>query len=77
MQYPSPTVTGRPQVPSHSTSGTFGANEPEKGQKIDKCIGKRVWTRWPDDNHFYEAVITDFKEVEFLFCDDKQGGYTK
>ncbi|CAO2837207.1 unnamed protein product [Amaranthus hypochondriacus] len=62
MQYPSPTVTGRPQVPTHSTSGTFGANEHDKGQKIDKCIGKRVWTRWPDDNHFYEAVITDFKE---------------
>ncbi|MBA0594388.1 hypothetical protein Gorai_011295, partial [Gossypium raimondii] len=22
------------------------------------------WTRWPEDNHFYEAVITDYNSVE-------------
>ncbi|XP_057539062.1 protein EMSY-LIKE 3-like isoform X2 [Amaranthus tricolor] len=62
MPYPSPAVAGRPQVNSHSASGTFGANEPDKAQKIDQLIGKRVWTRWPYDNSFYEALITDYKE---------------
>ncbi|XP_056165841.1 protein EMSY-LIKE 3-like isoform X2 [Syzygium oleosum] len=30
----------------------------------DSLIGKKVWTRWPDDNNFYEAVITDYNSVE-------------
>ena len=62
-----PAVPGRPQGKSHSTSGTFGPNEPDKAQKIDQHIGKRVWIRWPDDNSFYEALITDYKEVDLLF----------
>lgn len=31
---------------------------------MDPLIGKKVRTRWPDDNNFYEAVITDYNPVE-------------
>ncbi|KAJ6743052.1 PROTEIN EMSY-LIKE 2 [Salix viminalis] len=30
----------------------------------DKEIGKEVWTRWPEDNNFYKAVITRYNPVE-------------
>ncbi|KAF9680703.1 hypothetical protein SADUNF_Sadunf06G0149100 [Salix dunnii] len=30
----------------------------------DKEIGKEVWTRWPQDNNFYKAVITRYNPVE-------------
>ncbi|CAN8236593.1 unnamed protein product [Cochlearia groenlandica] len=26
----------------------------------DTWVGKKVWTKWPEDNHFYEALITDY-----------------
>ncbi|XP_074579546.1 protein EMSY-LIKE 3-like [Curcuma longa] len=29
-------------------------------------VGQKVMTRWPDDNNFYEAVITDYKPHEGL-----------
>ncbi|KAL2942010.1 Protein EMSY-LIKE 3 [Bienertia sinuspersici] len=58
VPYPSPAVQGRPQATGRSTSTTFVANDPDNPMKI----GKRVWTRWPEDNNFYEAVITDFKD---------------
>lgn len=61
MPYPSPAPAGRPQVSNRSTSGNFTGNEPVDSENFKK-IGKRVWTRWPEDNNFYEALITDFKE---------------
>ncbi|XP_048135858.1 protein EMSY-LIKE 3-like isoform X2 [Rhodamnia argentea] len=48
---------GRPQGAIRGLSGAFAA-------KSDSLIGKKVWTRWPDDNNFYEAVITDYNSVE-------------
>ena len=30
----------------------------------DPLIGRRVMTRWPDDNNFYEAIITDYSAVD-------------
>ncbi|KAJ6746145.1 PROTEIN EMSY-LIKE 4 [Salix koriyanagi] len=27
-------------------------------------LGKEVWTRWPEDNNFYKAVITRYNPVE-------------
>lgn len=62
MQYPSTPLPGRPQVTSRSTSGAFTANDTAEASNFDPLIGKKVWTRWPEDNNFYEAVITDFKE---------------
>ncbi|XP_021728876.1 protein EMSY-LIKE 3-like isoform X1 [Chenopodium quinoa] len=61
LPYPSPAPPGRPQVANRSTSGNFAANDPSDTENYGK-IGKRVWTRWPEDNNFYEAIITDFKE---------------
>ncbi|KAF3640810.1 Protein EMSY-LIKE 3 [Capsicum annuum] len=30
----------------------------------DPLIGRRVMTRWPDDNNFYEAIITDYSAID-------------
>ncbi|KAF5193807.1 Emsy-like [Thalictrum thalictroides] len=59
IQYPSTVSNGRGQV----YSGPLLANEP--AQTIvydDSLIGRKVRIRWPDDNCFYEAVVTEFKE---------------
>ncbi|KAL0843018.1 hypothetical protein Bca101_016263 [Brassica carinata] len=50
-------IAGRPQA---------GAFTNERGESYDPLIGKKVWTKWPEDNHFYEAVITDYNPVEGL-----------
>ncbi|XP_011025237.1 PREDICTED: uncharacterized protein LOC105126157 isoform X4 [Populus euphratica] len=55
MQQCSTGLSGRAQVANHGSLGAFAAND---------LIGKKVWTRWPEDNHFYEAVITDYNAVE-------------
>ncbi|KAF5735743.1 protein EMSY-LIKE 3 isoform X3 [Tripterygium wilfordii] len=59
-------VTGRTQVLNRSSSGAFVRGEPPETANYDPLIGKKVWTRWPEDNHFYEAVITDYNPVEGL-----------
>ncbi|GMH00085.1 hypothetical protein Nepgr_001924 [Nepenthes gracilis] len=58
--YPSSGLSGRAQVAIHSTSGAFAANERAGTTNLDPLIGRKVWTRWPEDNNFYEAVITDY-----------------
>lgn len=58
MQYASSGPTGRGQV------GNRGVNEPAEAATFDPLIGRKVRTRWPDDNNFYEAVITDYNPVE-------------
>lgn len=62
-QYPSVSITGRPQGPNRGSSGAFVASEPAEVGTYD-LVGRKVWTRWPEDNHFYEAVITDYNHVE-------------
>ncbi|KAL5765083.1 hypothetical protein ACOSP7_017379 [Xanthoceras sorbifolium] len=57
-------LTGRAQVPNRGSSGAFGANETAEAATYDPLIGRKVWTRWPEDNHFYEAVITDYNPAE-------------
>ncbi|GMY16137.1 protein EMSY-LIKE 3 [Fagus crenata] len=66
MQFPSTGLTGRAQVSNRGSSGALATNEPSAGATYDPLIGRKVWTRWPDDNHFYEAVITDYNRVEGL-----------
>ena len=58
MQYASSGPTGRGQVANR------GVNEPAEAATFDPLIGRKVRTRWPDDNNFYEAVITDYNPVE-------------
>ena len=57
IPYPSSGPSGRGQAANRLSSGAA----PEGA---DQYVGKRVKTRWPDDNHFYEAVITDFNPIE-------------
>lgn len=58
-QHPSSGSGGRNQVPNRAVIGELA-----EGASIDSLIGRRVRTRWPDDNNFYEAVITDYNPVD-------------
>ncbi|KAF5447909.1 hypothetical protein F2P56_033425 [Juglans regia] len=62
--YPSTGLTGRAQIGNRASSGAFATNEPAEPTTYDPLIGRKVWTRWPEDNHFYEAVITDYNRIE-------------
>lgn len=63
MQYPPSGPTGRAQIGNRVTSGAL-ANESAETASFSPLIGRKVRTRWPDDNNFYEAVITDYNPVE-------------
>lgn len=47
-----------------SSSSVLATNAPAEVGDLDPYIGKKVWTKWPEDNHFYEAVITDYNAAE-------------
>lgn len=64
MQFPSAGLAGRTQAGSRGSSGAFATNEAAEAATYHPLIGRKVWTRWPEDNHFYEAVITDYNPVE-------------
>ena len=59
MPYPSTGPSGRGQVANRSSTGAVAEAPP-----FDPLIGRKVMTRWPEDNNFYEAVITDHNPVE-------------
>ncbi|GLT82319.1 hypothetical protein SLE2022_007090 [Rubroshorea leprosula] len=61
---PSAALPGRSQPVNRGSSGPFVTNGPAGAATHDQLIGKKVWTRWPEDNHFYEAVITDYNADE-------------
>ncbi|XP_054817175.1 protein EMSY-LIKE 3-like isoform X1 [Prosopis cineraria] len=62
-QYTSSGPGGRNQMINRVSSGAV-MGEPAEGTSYDQLIGRRVRTRWPDDNNFYEAVITDYNQTE-------------
>lgn len=64
MQYHSSITAGRGQF--RTSSGTLTTNEPAEPGTYDPLIGRKVMTRWPEDNNFYEAVITDYNPLEGL-----------
>ena len=66
MQFPSTGLTGRAQATNRGSSGAFATTEAAEGASFDPLIGRKVWTRWPEDNHFYEAVITDYNAIEVV-----------
>lgn len=41
-------------------------HEPADGTSHNPLIGRKVRTRWPEDQTFYEAVITDYNPIEGL-----------
>lgn len=63
MQYPTSGQSGRGQVGNRVSSGAI-VSEPVEVGKFDPLIGRKVRTRWPDDNNFYEAVITNYNPAE-------------
>ncbi|KAL2511606.1 Protein EMSY-LIKE 3 [Abeliophyllum distichum] len=65
MQYPASGPTGRGQFSNRISSGGL-TNEPAEAASFDTLVGRKVRTRWPDDNNFYEAVITDYNPAEGL-----------
>lgn len=64
MQYASTAPTGGRHFMNHSSSGALTSNATADAAAFDPLVGKKVWTRWPEDNHFYEAVITDYNAAE-------------
>lgn len=64
-QHSSSGPVGRNQVTNRVSSGAV-MGEPAEGATYDSLINRRVRTRWPDDNNFYEAVITDYNAAEVL-----------
>ncbi|KAK9289687.1 hypothetical protein L1049_008309 [Liquidambar formosana] len=63
MQYPSG-PSGRGQFTNRGSSGALVANERTEAAAFDPLIGRKVMTRWPEDNNFYQAVITDYNPLE-------------
>lgn len=63
-QYPSIGSTRSRSFNNHVvvSGGAVSGNEP-----AEALIGKKVWTRWPEDNSFYEAVVTQYNAVEVTF----------
>ncbi|XVE96084.1 hypothetical protein REPUB_Repub02eG0190900 [Reevesia pubescens] len=64
MHYSSAVSAGNRQINNRGSVGGLLANEPAEGATFDPLIGRKVWTRWPDDNNFYQAVITDYNPSE-------------
>ncbi|KAM0025192.1 putative ENT domain, protein EMSY-LIKE, plant, ENT domain-like superfamily [Helianthus debilis subsp. tardiflorus] len=62
---PSGSTTGRAQLGNRVTSGAH-ANETAETPSFSPLIGRQVRTRWPEDNNFYEATITDYNPVEVI-----------
>ncbi|XP_052174135.1 protein EMSY-LIKE 3-like isoform X3 [Diospyros lotus] len=64
MQYTSTGTTGMGHFANRGSSGAAVAKEPAEAATRDPLIGRKVMTRWPEDNTFYEAVITDYNPLE-------------
>ncbi|CAN6453884.1 unnamed protein product [Victoria cruziana] len=62
-QYSSGGPAGRGQAANRGSAGAL-ANESTPAASFDPLIGRKVMTRWPEDNNFYEAVITDYNPKE-------------
>ncbi|KAJ0961279.1 hypothetical protein J5N97_000737 [Dioscorea zingiberensis] len=50
----------------YTSTGPNGRGQPSEAAAFDPLIGRKVMTRWPEDNNFYEAVITDYNSREGL-----------
>ncbi|CAI9281458.1 unnamed protein product [Lactuca saligna] len=68
MQYPPSGPSGWGQLGNRVTFGPV-ANESAETSAFSPLIGRKVRTRWPDDNNFYEAIITDDNPVEISLED--------
>ncbi|CAN8269427.1 unnamed protein product [Cochlearia groenlandica] len=57
--HPSIGAAGNRSFNSRMVSGGIPPNA-----SAENLIGRKVWTIWPDDNNFYEAVITQYNADE-------------
>ncbi|XP_044984233.1 protein EMSY-LIKE 3-like isoform X3 [Hordeum vulgare subsp. vulgare] len=58
---PSAGPSGRGPHMNRNFPGRPAAPEPSQGQHhLNPLIGRKVMSRWPEDNNFYEATITDY-----------------
>ncbi|KAM7265427.1 hypothetical protein ACFE04_003110 [Oxalis oulophora] len=61
---PANSMPSYPPVPPASSRQFVQRSSSGMVAEADPWVGKKVWTRWPEDNNFYEAVITDYNPVE-------------
>ncbi|CAN6926362.1 unnamed protein product [Brassica oleracea] len=59
QSYPSLGAAGNRSFNSRVVSGGISAND-----SAEALIGRKVWTKWPEDNNFYEAIITQYNAAE-------------
>uniref|UniRef100_A0A7N0VC00 ENT domain-containing protein n=1 Tax=Kalanchoe fedtschenkoi TaxID=63787 RepID=A0A7N0VC00_KALFE len=53
-----------PSGPAGHINHSLAANIHTETAASNPLIGRRVMTRWPDDNNFYEAVIIDYDPIQ-------------
>lgn len=64
-RYPLMGRTPRAMLSNHGSSTIVLPNEAsDVGTTRDHLIGRKLRTRWPDDNNFYEAVIVEYNPVQ-------------
>uniref|UniRef100_A0A0R0KYQ0 ENT domain-containing protein n=1 Tax=Glycine max TaxID=3847 RepID=A0A0R0KYQ0_SOYBN len=74
VQYTSAGPTGGRHFANHNSSALASNASATEAAAFDPLIGKKVWTRWPEDNHFYEAVVTDYNPADISPEDIKWEG---
>ncbi|XP_021308912.1 protein EMSY-LIKE 3 isoform X2 [Sorghum bicolor] len=53
----------------HMNRNFPGGSAPEaQAQNLDPLVGRKVMSRWPEDNSFYEAVISDYNAETGLYA---------
>ncbi|XP_020592821.1 protein EMSY-LIKE 3 [Phalaenopsis equestris] len=56
----------RGHLTNRGVPGVITGNEQLETGPQDPLVGRKVMTRWPEDNNFYEAVITDYDKQKGL-----------
>ncbi|KAJ6829428.1 protein EMSY-LIKE 3-like isoform X1 [Iris pallida] len=64
LPYSSTGPSARGPVANRSATGALAQTEPAETAAGGPLIGRKVRTRWPEDDSFYEAVITAYKPLE-------------
>lgn len=59
-RYPSTVPTPRGVSNGNGASALFAINTNVEVPRCERLIGRKVMIRWPEDNNFYEAIITDY-----------------
>ncbi|KAG8056280.1 hypothetical protein GUJ93_ZPchr0002g26126 [Zizania palustris] len=60
--------SGRVPHMNRNFSGGHASFEPSEAQDINPLINRKVMTRWPEDNNFYEATITDYNPETDIYA---------